>query len=165
MTDNADQAAVKGPENVPAQPEFSLQKIYTKDASFESPRAPQIFTGDWKPETNVQLNSQARALDDQGLHEVELSVTVTTTSHEQTAFLVEVKQAGIFVIRGFEPQQMGHLLAAYCPGILFPYAREVISDLVSKGGFPQMLLAPVNFDALYAQQLQQQNAGASSALN
>lgn len=153
-----DETQTNPPENanVPPAQEFNLQKIYTKDASFESPNSPHIFTGDWKPETNVQLNTQAQKFDDNGTHEVELSVTVTTKSHDKTAFLVEVKQAGIFVLRGFDEQQMGHLLAAYCPSILFPYAREVISDLVSKGGFPQLLLAPVNFDVLYAQQLQQQ---------
>ncbi len=139
--------------------EFALQKFYLKDVSLECPRSPQVFTGEWKPETNVQLNSQARPLDDQGLFEVELTLTVTTKSGGEVAYLVEVKQAGVFLARGFPKEQMGHLLAAYCPPTLFPFAREAVTDLVSKAGFPQMLLAPVNFDALYAQQLAQNHAG------
>jgi preprotein translocase subunit SecB len=137
------------------QQEFALQKFYLKDVSLEAPRSPKVFTVDWKPDTNVQLNSQARALDDQGMYEVELTITVTTQSQGETAYLVEVKQGGVFLVRGFPEAQLNHLLAAYCPNTLFPFAREVISDLVIKGGFPQLLLAPVNFDLLYAQQLQQ----------
>jgi preprotein translocase subunit SecB len=138
-----------------SQQEFGLQKFYLKDVSLEAPRSPKVFTREWKPDTNVQLNSQARALDDQGNYEVELTLTVTTKSHDETAYLVEVKQAGVFVIRGFPEEQLNHLLASYCPNTLFPFAREVVSDLVTKAGFPQMLLAPVNFDLLYTQQLQQ----------
>ncbi len=145
------------PGDAQPQQEFVLQKFYLKDVSLESPRSPQVFTREWKPDTNVQLNSQARKLDEQGLYEVELTLTVTSQSQEETAYLVEVKQAGVFLIRGFPDDQLNHLLAAYCPNTLFPFAREVISDLVIKAGFPQMLLAPVNFDMLYAQQLQQRN--------
>ncbi|OOG21042.1 protein-export chaperone SecB [Thioalkalivibrio denitrificans] len=145
------------------QQEFGLHKFYLKDVSLEAPRSPQVFTRDWKPDTNVQLNSQARPLDDQGMYEVELTLTVTTKSNDETAYLVEVKQGGVFLIRGFPEDQLNHLLAAYCPNTLFPFAREVVSDLVVKAGFPQMLLAPVNFDMLYAQQIQQrkQESGAT----
>lgn len=142
------------------QPEqqFSIQKIFIKDVSFESPNAPAVFTeGEWKPEVNVQINTEVKAINE-GLHEVTLTVTVTAKQLEKTAFLVEVKQSGIFQMVGFEQEQMGGMLGAYCPETLFPYAREAISDLVTKGGFPQMLLSPVNFNALYMQHQQQQQA-------
>lgn len=138
------------------QQQFAIQKIFIKDVSFESPNAPAVFTeGEWKPEVNVQINTEAKALNE-GLHEVTLTITVTAKQLEKTAFLVEVKQCGIFQMSGFEQEQIGGMLGAYCPETLFPYAREAISDLVTKGGFPQMLLSPVNFNALYMQHQQQQ---------
>lgn len=145
--------------------EFAIQKLFVKDLSFESPGAPDIFLKEWKGETNLQLNTQARALSEsEGLFEVELSVTVTTRSQGQTAYLVEVKQAGVFVARGFPPEQRAHLLGAYCPNLLFPFVREVVSDLVLKGGFPQLLLQPINFDALFLQHhKEQRNAAAAAA--
>lgn len=143
------------------QQQFSIQKIYLKDVSFESPNAPGVFTeGEWKPEMNVQLNTEVKAHPND-LHEVTLTVTVTAKQQEKTAFLVEVKQAGLFQLAGFEKEQMGGMLGAYCPETLFPYAREAISDLVGKGGFPQLLLSPVNFNALYMQHQQQQQAEAA----
>jgi len=139
-----------------AQQQFAIQKIYVKDVSFESPNVPAVFTeGEWKPEVNVQINTETRTLSDD-LHEVTLTITVTAKQLEKTAFLVEVKQSGIFQMSGFDQEQMGGMLGAYCPETLFPYAREAISDLVIKGGFPQMLLSPVNFNALYMQHQQQQ---------
>lgn len=142
----------------PEQQQFSIQKIFIKDVSFESPNAPAVFTeGEWKPEVNVQINTETKAINE-GLHEVTLTVTVTAKQLEKTAFLVEVKQSGIFQMVGFEQEQMGGMLGAYCPETLFPYAREAISDMVTKGGFPQMLLSPVNFNALYMQHQQQQQA-------
>jgi len=141
-------------EQAPQQ-QFSIQKIFIKDVSFESPNAPAVFTeAEWKPEVNVQINTETKPVAD-GLHEVVLSVTITAKQLEKTAFLVEVKQSGLFHMSGFEQEQLGGMLGAYCPEILFPYAREAISDLVAKGGFPQMLLSPVNFNALYAQHQQQ----------
>ncbi len=136
---------------------LAIQRIYVKDLSFESPRAPQVFSEDWRPEVNVNLNSQARTVGRE-LFEVELVVTVTVKVGTDAAFLVEVHQAGIFQLAGFAEAELGHVLGSYCPNILFPYAREVISDLTTKGGFPQFLLAPVNFDALYAQHMQAQQA-------
>ncbi|ALP54551.1 preprotein translocase subunit SecB [Candidatus Tenderia electrophaga] len=142
----------------PAQGQFSIQKIYTKDVSFETPNSPAIFAEQkWEPEVNVQLNSRAGKMEN-NMHEVVLSVTVTAKVGEQTAYLVEVQQAGVFQTTGFDDKQTGHLLGSFCPNILFPYVRETISDLVTRGGFPQMLLQPVNFDAIYAQHLQQQQA-------
>jgi len=138
------------------QQQFTIQKIYVKDISFESPNAPGVFqNGEWKPDVSVQLNTEGKALSD-GLHEVTLTVTVTAKQQENTAFLVEIKQAGIFQMAGFEQEQINGMLGAYCPEVLFPYAREAISDMVTKGGFPQMLLSPVNFNALYMQQQQAQ---------
>jgi len=142
------------------QQQFSIQKIYLKDVSFESPNSPAVFTGEWKPEVNVQLNTEIKGLDN-NMHEVVLSVTVTAKQQDKTAFLVEVKQAGLFQLAGFEQEQLGGMLGAYCPETLFPYAREAISDLVTKGGFPQLLLSPVNFNALYMQHQQQQAQAAT----
>ncbi len=134
---------------------FDLQRIYTKDLSFETPNTPDVFTLEWKPESNLSLNSEVNKLDDNAF-EVVLSVTVTTKIGEKVAYLVEVQQAGIFTVQGFPNEEMGPMLGAYCPNILFPYAREVVSDLVVKGGFPQLLLTPVNFDHLFQQHMQQQ---------
>jgi preprotein translocase subunit SecB len=136
-------------------PQFALQRIYTKDISFETPNSPAIFTDKWEPKVNVDINSASRMLQE-GLFEVVLTVTVTTRLGDKTAYLAEVKQAGVFAFSGFNEQDMGGMLNSYCPNMLFPFAREVISDLVTKGSFPQMLLSPINFDALYAQHLQQQ---------
>jgi len=133
---------------------FEIQKLYLKDVSFESPGVPEIFTGEWKPETNVQLGTETRKLQND-VHEVSLNITVTTTMEKKTSYLVELKQAGVFTLRGFNDAQLGHMLGSYCPNILFPFAREAIADLISKGGFPGFLLAPVNFDALYSRHLQQ----------
>jgi len=136
------------------QRQFALQRIYIKDISYETPSSPAIFTEEWKPEPNLNLNSNVSNLGN-NTFEVVLTVTVTTKVGDKTAYLVEVKQAGIFSVTGFSDNEMGHMMGAYCPSILFPYAREVVSDLVSKGSFPQLLLTPVNFDALYAQHMQQ----------
>ncbi len=139
--------------------QFVVQKIYTKDISFESPNAPDIFTDqEWKPEVDLNLNASNQKLPNNSF-EVVLKVTVTVKQKDKVAFLVEVDQAGIFGIKDFPEAEMGPLLGSYCPNILFPYAREAVSDLVSKGGFPQLLLAPVNFDAVYAQHVQQAQAG------
>lgn len=148
-----------------AKREFALQRVYTKDVSFETPKTPGIFQKEWKPETKVNLNTEVQKLGDD-VYEVCLSVTVTTQVGEDTAYLAEAKQAGIFTINGFNEQERGPLLGAYCPSQLFPYAREVLSDLIMKGSFPQMVLQPVNFDALYAQHQQtvaQQAEGATQA--
>ncbi|MBY4678909.1 protein-export chaperone SecB [Marinobacterium arenosum] len=139
------------------QPQFAMQRIYIKDASMESPNAPQVFLKQWQPEVNMDMNSQAKPLDDNNF-EVVLTVTVTAKNDGETAFLVEVQQAGIFTIAGLKEDELHHTLGAFCPNILFPYARESVDTLVTKASFPPLMLAPVNFDALYAQQLQQQAA-------
>ena len=136
--------------------QFAIQKIYLKDVSFESPNSPQAFTNtEWQPQINVKINSSNQAISDD-TYEVILDITVTAKHEEKTAFLAEIKQAGIFTISGFPEENLGGMVGAFCPETLFPFAREAISELVSKGGFPQLLLAPVNFNALYTQQMQQQ---------
>lgn len=142
--------------------QFSIQKIYTKDLSFETPNSPKIFTQAWQPSLDVNLATQSKALEE-GVFEVVLSITATVKLGEDIAYLVEVQQAGIISANGFDQEELAPLLGSFCPNILFPYAREVISDLVSKGGFPQLILAPINFDALYLQK--QQQTAAPSTLN
>jgi len=143
--------------------QFSIQKIHTKDVSFETPNSPQIFTQAWEPEVDFNLSTNATPLED-ALVEISLTVTVTVKTAGTVAYLAEATQAGIFSLAGFSDEEMGPMAGSFCPNILFPYVREVISDLVAKGGFPQLLLAPVNFDALYAQHLQQASNN-SDALN
>ena len=142
-------------EQTPPQQMFEIQRIYLKDSSFESPSSPGVFIKPFNPDSNVELHSNTNKLGD-NLYEVELSITLTVKSDNQVAYLVEVNQAGVFSAKGYSDEQMGHMLGSYCPNLIYPFAREVISDLVVKGGFPQMLLAPINFDALYAQHLQEQ---------
>ncbi|GAA0358341.1 protein-export chaperone SecB [Bowmanella denitrificans] len=147
-----------------AQPQFAIQRIYTKDISFESPNSPAIFQQEWKPEVKMDLDTRSAKLDDNS-YEVVLAVTVTAKAGDQTAFLVEVQQAGIFTIADMSDQQKAHILGSFCPNTLFPYARECISNLVNRGTFPQLNLAPVNFDAIFAAYLQKrmQDAQAQQA--
>ncbi len=142
------------------EPQFSMQRIYIKDASFEAPNSPQMFTKDWQPQISMDLNSSINELEDNH-YEVALKVTVTAENDEKTAFLVELVQAGVFYIEHFENEQKGIMLGAMCPNILFPYLRESIDNLVVKGGFPALMLAPINFDAIYQQQLQENSVAAS----
>jgi len=141
--------------------QFIIERIYVKDISFEAPNSPEIFTQDWEPDTTLNLNTNAKALGEDH-YEVELQVTVSVKTKEKTAFLVEVTQAGAFLIRGYPEEQLSHLLASFCPSNLFPYAREVIANLVSKGSFPEMHLSPINFDALYAQRLEEKENAAEA---
>lgn len=133
---------------------YRIQKVFIKDVSFETPRSTEIFTeqAQWAPEVKVQLNTENRAIK-QDLYECVLTVTVTVNLGDKPAYLAEVKQAGLFTISGFGKDELGHLLGSYTPNVLFPFVREVISELAVKGGFPQMLLDPINFDALYSQHL------------
>ncbi len=140
------------------QNQFAIQKLYVKDISFESPSTPEIFSfTSWQPKIELNLNSTNKVISE-GVYEVVLSVTATVTQEEKTAFLVEIQQAGVFQISGFNEQDTKYILGSQCMNILFPYAREVVSDLTSRGGFPPLLLSPVNFDAVYAQAVQQQQA-------
>ena len=139
-----------------AQQQFVTQRIYTKDVSFESPVTPNVFRQEWKPAVNVDLNTKSSRVDEEGNHEVVLTLTITAKLEEQTAFLVEVQQAGIFFVAGIEGDALRQLLSTVAPTILFPYAREAIDSLVVKGGFPALMIAPVNFDALFHQAMAQQ---------
>ena len=129
---------------------FEIKKVYVKDISFENPTSPKIFTQKWNPKTDIHIQTENTKLDED-IFEVCMTVTVTATQEEATAFLVEIKQAGIFLVKNFEKGQHSQLLGSYCPTILFPFAREVTADLIAKGGFPQLLLDPVNFESLYRQ--------------
>lgn len=131
---------------------FQVQRIYVKDVSFEVPGSPEVFLKGGQPKVNVQLGNQARKLSDTDF-EVVLELTVTAELNEKTAYIVEVKQAGVFTITGAEQAELDQLLGAYCPNMLFPYVREVISGLTSKGSFPPFHLQPINFDVLYQQTL------------
>lgn len=133
--------------------EFGIHSIYLKDVSFEAPNSPAMFKTQFQPQIEMSLNLETNALEEH-VFEVVLSVTVSAKANDQTAFLVELQQGGVFTLRGFDEQNMGPMLGIYCPNVLFPYAREAVANLVSKGGFPQLLLEPVNFEALYAQHMQ-----------
>lgn len=147
----------------PEQPirQLALQRIYLKDLSFEAPHAPQVFREEWRPDNALNLGTAVKQLDAE-TYEVVLTVTLTCKIGNSTAFLVEVQQAGIFSFQGFSQHELAPLLGAYCPNTLFPYVREVISDLVAKGSFPGMLLQPVNFDALFMQRQQELAAQAAT---
>ena len=137
---------------------FALQRIYVKDISFESPRAPDIFREAWKPRINLDLNTRSQRLDT-NLFEVVLTLSIEAKGEEEKAgFIVEVQQAGVFQISGLDDARLQHTLASYCPNLLFPYARETVDSLVLKGSFPALMLAPVNFDGLYAEALQRRQA-------
>lgn len=134
--------------------QFIVQRIYVKDLSFETKNTPQIFQQRWEPELNLDLNTETNALE-ADVYEVSLRVTVTVKNQGKVAFLVEVNQAGIFTIQGAPKEQLDHLLNSFCPSILYPYAREVVTSEVARGSFPQLVLAPINFDALYMQKLEE----------
>ena len=140
------------------QPSFQIEKIYVKDLSLEIPGAPQVFLEAQQPQLEIQVKNESSRFGE-ALFEVTITVTVTAKAGEKTLFLAEAAQAGIFTVRHVPPQDLEPLLAVACPTILYPYARETVSDLVTRGGFPPVLLAPVSFEALYAQRKQQQ-AGA-----
>ncbi|MFD2165550.1 protein-export chaperone SecB [Thalassotalea euphylliae] len=136
-----------------AQPQFAIQRVYTKDISFETPNSPAIFQKEWKPEVKLDIDTRSNQIAE-NTYEVILAVTATATVEGQTAFLAEVQQAGIFNIGNVGEAQLAHMIGAFCPNTLFPYARETVANLVNRGSFPQLNLAPVNFDALFAQYLQ-----------
>jgi len=151
----AEQEATNGDKRL------SIIKIYVKDFSFESPQSPNVFRADeWAPQTNLNLRSSHTAVDDD-YHEIVLTITVEAKDKEsdKTLFLVELQQAGLFEITGYTAEEFGALAGSFCPNILFPYARESIATVIQKGGFPEFVLQPINFDALYQQGLEQQAAG------
>ena len=143
-------------ETSTTQQHFSIQKLYLKDSSFESPASPKAFRfKQWDPKIDLNLTNKQKHID-ADIYEAVLIITATVSHEENTAFLVEVHQAGLFQITGFDEEQRNYLMGSQCMNILFPYAREVISDMSVRGGFPPLIMTPVNFDALYQQHLQQQ---------
>jgi len=144
------------------QAQFQLQKLYVKDVSFELPNAPEIFQEDGQVEIKMNLAQKVEVLAD-GIHEVALTVTVTATLGEKTAYLAEVQQAGIFAINGLNEQATHAAINTLCPHTLFPYARRAITDMVADGGFPPLVLQPLNFDQIYAQRMQEAQQAQTSA--
>ena len=144
-----------------AQQEFAIHNIYLKDSSFESPNSPQVFQTSPKPGIQLTLGVNHNELQE-GIYEVVLNVTVTAKEKESTTFLVEIQQAGIFTVKGFDEAGTSSMLGIFIPNMLFPYARETVSNMVTRGGFPPLLLEPVNFEALYAQNQQAAAAGSDS---
>ena len=146
------------------QPAFGIEKIYLKDLSLEIPNAPQIFIQREAPQVSIELGNTT-SMREEGVFEVVITVTVTSTIEDKTVFLVEVAQAGIFQVRNVPAENLEMIAGVTCPNILFPYARQTVSDLVTRAGFPPVLLNPINFEALYAQQKQQQAQNGSAAAN
>jgi len=144
--------SAEGADANAAQPQFTVEKIYLKDVSFEAPNAPQIFNEQGQPQLNMNLNQKVGRLAD-GVYEVVLGVTLTCMMGEKTVYLSEVQQAGIFSLVGFDERTLDMMLGTYCPNVLFPYVRQSISDLISNGGFPPFYMQPINFEALYAEGL------------
>lgn len=144
--------------------ELQIQRIYVKDVSFEAPNLPHIFHQEWKPQLGFELDTQTSQIDEEN-YEVVLHINVQTTLEDSNdvAFICEVKQAGVFTIKGLEGVQLAHCLAAQCPNILYPYARELIASLVNRGTFPALNLSPVNFDALFLDYLERQQAEENAA--
>jgi preprotein translocase subunit SecB len=147
---------------------IGITKIYVKDFSFESPKAPGVFrSADWKPQTDLNLRSGHTAVEgEDDLHEVVLTITVDAKDEESTLFLVEIQQAGLFQISGYGEEEFNAIVGSFCPNILFPYAREAIASTIQRGGFPEFVLQPINFDALYMksrEQIAQQAAGSAEA--
>lgn len=145
------------------QKQIAIQKLYLKDFSFESPNSPRVFTAtDWKPKTNLNLRSaHSPAAEDS--HEVVLTITVDAKHDDTTLFLIEVHQAGLFHIAGYTPEEFDAIVGSFCPATLFPFAREAIASIVARGGFPEFLLQPINFDALYAESKRQAAAQTAAA--
>jgi preprotein translocase subunit SecB len=157
--------AKKATDNEQAQqqgPGFGIEKLYLKDVSVEVPNSPEIFTSRETPKISVELNNNAKPLPE-GFFEVALQITVTSKIADKTAFLIDVTQAGIFAVKNLPEESLEPILAITCPNILFPYAREAISDLITKAGFTTVLLNPINFETLYMQQKQQQDAASKNA--
>jgi len=145
------------------QPAFAAQRLYLKDASYEAPNAPGIFLEEWEPEVNVEMDNSVTAIDENGVYDVQLKITVTAKTQDKTAYVVEVVQGGIFLITGFDEKDRERLTGSVCPDTLYPYAREALSNLMSKGSFPPFLLTPVNFDYIYNKRLQDKEQAEAAA--
>jgi len=160
--EDANAPSVEGAAEDGAQQQFAMQRVYVKDLSFESPASPGVFRREWKPRIGVDLLTRSSGIDDDN-YEVVLTLTVTARLDEETVFLVEVQQAGIFLVKGIEGDELRRVLAILCPNMLFPYARETVDGIVTRGTFPALMLAQVNFEALYQQALKQAQQQAAEA--
>lgn len=154
MSEDTNGAVMAADNSQAAGANFSVEKIYTRDVSFEAPNAPHVFSEQGQPELSMNLNQRVTPLAD-GVFEVLLGVTLTCNINGKVAYLAEVQQAGVFGLAGFEPAGLDAMLGTHCPAVLYPYARQTISELVGNGGFPPFPLQPINFDALYAESLRQ----------
>ena len=158
--ENVNGAAASADNNGPA---FTVEKIYAKDVSFEVPGAPAVFNEQAQPQLQMNLNQSVQRLNENAF-EVVLGITLTCNAEDKPMYLVEVKQAGVFGLAGFDAQTLDVMLGTHCPNVLYPYARQLISDLIQSGGFPPFFLQPINFDALYAEGLRQRAAQAGQGL-
>ncbi len=156
MTDQLTPVLADG--NAQSQAQFTVEKIYVKDVSFEAPNAPAVFNEQGQPQLNMNLNQKVGRLEGD-LFEVILGVTLTCTLNDKTVYLAEVEQAGIFGLAGFDDRTLDMMLGTYCPNVLFPYVRQSISDLITNGGFPPFYMQPINFEALYAEGLRRRADG------
>jgi preprotein translocase subunit SecB len=138
-----------------ANAQFQIHKLYSKELSFEIPNGVKAFQTEWAPELNLEISNTSKALAEKDTHEVVLSIKCTVKSQNETIFIAEAKQAGIFTLPSMEAEQTRHTLGAFCPNLLYPYLRECISDMVGRGGFPQLALAPIDFNMMYEQQKNQ----------
>lgn len=161
MTTNGNSVKPNGDASATTtNPEFSIQRIYIKDLSVECPSSPQIFRQEWKPDIDLQINVDTEKLEDD-YFQVIIKITAVAKNKDKIALLIEVQQAGIFIMKNFSEEQRKQMLGAFCPNILFPYAREIISETASRAGFPPLYLAPVNFDAVFAEQMRRQQSAAA----
>ena len=147
----------------PTGPSFTVEKLYIKDVSFEAPGTPQVFNEQGQPQLQMNLNQRVQRLSDEAF-EVVLGVTLTCTIGDKTAYLAEVQQAGVFGLAGFDEMTLEVMLGTHCPNALYPYARQTVSDLITAGGFPPFLLQPINFEALYAENVRQRAAQVGDGL-
>ena len=153
-TATTDTTGAEGTEQQQPKVQFAMQRMYLKDLSFETPQGVEAFKKQWKPAVNQEMTTKTKKVE-QGLYEVTLQLTITVKDQEEALYLVEVQQAGLFTVKGLEGQQLAQVLNTACPNMLFPYAREVIDNVVTKGSFPALMLPPINFDALFTQALAQ----------
>ena len=162
MAEDTQNGAAAATPETPAGPSFSVEKIYVKDVSFEVPGAPQVFNEQTQPQLQLNLNQRVQRVGD-NVFEVVLGVTLTCKANDKPLYLAEVQQAGLFNLRGFEAQTLDAMLGIQCPHVLYPYARQLVSDLVQAGGFPPFFLQPINFEGLYAEGLRQRAAQGQQA--
>ena len=161
MTDQT--TPVAGADDAAQAAQFTIEKLYLKDVSFEAPNAPQVFNEQGQPQLNMNLNQKIGRVTE-NVFEVVLGVTLTCTMNDKTVYLAEVAQAGVFGFVGFDDRTLDMMLNTYCPNVLFPYAREAVSDLINKGGFPPFYLQPINFEGLYAEGLRRRVEGAQGSI-